>query len=129
MAGLTKIATCCYCGTRAALVLSGQERHELACSKCGAPLHEMKMLRRDHVASDKVPGPIRSAKPSKRRDGTNAVRRSVPRHEDLDPGPVSGPNKRAKPCKSRKRNAPKRRKGFMARVFEEAFDVIEDIFD
>lgn len=40
-----KIATCCYCGTRAALTLTGQERHELACSNCGAPLHEMKMLR------------------------------------------------------------------------------------
>ena len=42
-----KIATCCYCGTRAALTLKGKERHELACSNCGAPLHEMKMLRTD----------------------------------------------------------------------------------
>ena len=42
-----KIATCCYCGTRAALVLSGRERHELACSNCGAPLHELKHLRSD----------------------------------------------------------------------------------
>ena len=40
-----KIATCCYCGTRAALTLRGRERHELACSNCGAPLHEMKMLK------------------------------------------------------------------------------------
>ena len=40
----TKIATCCYCGTRAALVLSGKTRHELACSSCGAPLHELKKL-------------------------------------------------------------------------------------
>jgi len=40
----TKVATCCYCGTRAALVLRGRERHELACSSCGAPLHEMKQL-------------------------------------------------------------------------------------
>ena len=43
----TKIATCCYCGTRAALVLKGERRHELSCSTCGAPLHEMKMLRED----------------------------------------------------------------------------------
>ena len=42
-----KIATCCYCGTRAALTLRGKERHELACSSCGAPLHDMKMLRSD----------------------------------------------------------------------------------
>lgn len=45
MAYSTKIATCCYCGTRAALKLAGRERHELACSNCGAPLHEMKMLK------------------------------------------------------------------------------------
>ena len=40
----TKIATCCYCGTRAALVLKGKERHELACSACGAPLHDLKIM-------------------------------------------------------------------------------------
>lgn len=39
-----KIATCSYCGTRAALVLGGEGRHELACSSCGAPLHALKML-------------------------------------------------------------------------------------
>lgn len=39
-----KIATCCYCGTRAALVLRGENRHELSCASCGAPLHEMKRL-------------------------------------------------------------------------------------
>jgi hypothetical protein len=42
-----KIATCCYCGSRAALFLGGEDRHELACSNCGAPLHELKMLRTD----------------------------------------------------------------------------------
>lgn len=41
-----KIATCCYCGTRAALVLS-EDRHELVCSSCGAPLHDLKRLRSD----------------------------------------------------------------------------------
>ncbi len=56
-----KIATCCYCGTRAALVLHGKERHELACSNCGAPLHEMKMLRSDAVGDRELvrPSPIR----------------------------------------------------------------------
>ncbi|WP_299141232.1 hypothetical protein [uncultured Tateyamaria sp.] len=44
MAYPTKIATCCYCSTRAALVLRGRDRHELACSNCGAPLHDLKML-------------------------------------------------------------------------------------
>ncbi|RYH09021.1 hypothetical protein [Tropicimonas sp. IMCC6043] len=40
----TKVATCCYCGTRAALVLD-QGRHELACAACGAPLSELKSFR------------------------------------------------------------------------------------
>ena len=40
----TKVATCCYCGTRAALVLTGETRHELACAKCGAPLHDLKQM-------------------------------------------------------------------------------------
>jgi hypothetical protein len=40
----TKIATCCYCGTRAALVLKGETKHELACSACGAPLHNLKHM-------------------------------------------------------------------------------------
>lgn len=53
-----KIATCCYCGTRAALSLRGKERHELACSTCGAPLHEMKMLRTDRVEAR---APVRRA--------------------------------------------------------------------
>lgn len=38
-----KIATCCYCGTRAVLVLD-RVRHELACAGCGAPLHDLKSL-------------------------------------------------------------------------------------
>ena len=49
-----KIATCCYCGTRAARVLKGRERHELACSRCGAPLHDLKMLR-SYSARDRDP--------------------------------------------------------------------------
>lgn len=40
----TKIATCCYCGARAALELRGKHRHELSCSQCGAPLRRMKSL-------------------------------------------------------------------------------------
>ncbi len=50
-----KIATCCYCGTRAALVLRGRERHELSCSNCGAPLHDMKMLKAP--VSERAPRP------------------------------------------------------------------------
>jgi hypothetical protein len=97
--------TCCYCGTRAALVLKGKDRHELACSSCGAPLHDLKMLRKDRDGPRELvpPSRVRSGAPSK-------PKRSKKSH-------------RPKPAKR------KRRKGLMSKIFEEAFDVIEDIFD
>ena len=98
----TKIATCCYCGTRAALVLAEGGRHELACGSCGAPLHNMKMLRSDRVAP--------AAPPARPRPGGADA-------------PGGAPRKLAKPKKV------KRRKGFMAKLMDEAFDAIEDIFD
>lgn len=59
----SKIATCCYCGTRAALVLKGKQRHELSCSSCGAPLHDLKMVPKRKLNDSK---PKReSFKPSK----------------------------------------------------------------
>lgn len=90
-----KIATCCYCGTRAALVLRGEGRHELSCSSCGAPLHNLKMLPNSHVGS---PGAVRPSPPLK------------------------GKSARKKPKK-------KHRKGFGRRLFEEAWDVLDDILD
>ncbi|MEM9009778.1 MAG: hypothetical protein AAGE18_01020 [Pseudomonadota bacterium] len=60
MAGPTKIATCCYCGTRAALVLD-KGRHELACSACGAPLHSLKQ-----IPSGRAEGAKPSPRPKKR---------------------------------------------------------------
>lgn len=76
----TKIATCCYCGTRAALVLSGKVRHELACSACGAPLHNLKMLRKDRTP-DREPKTVRtvkSVKPEKaRRTRPRKTRKSL----------------------------------------------------
>ena len=94
-----KIATCCYCGTRAALVLRGKDRHELSCANCGAPLHDLKMLRRDHD------GQAGLVKPSRLR--------GMPQ--------VSG-----RPPRPRKQ---KRRKSFKRRILEEAWDLLEDIFD
>lgn len=72
----TKIATCCYCGTRAALVLKGETRHELACSSCGAPLHELKRLPASHsetVRPGRTVRPLR-ARPKKKR---KSLRRKV----------------------------------------------------
>lgn len=95
-----KIATCCYCGTRAALNLRGTERHELACSNCGAPLHEMKMLRSDAVAG-------KGRKPSPKA-------RHAASHGDWD---------------QRRRKKKKKTKSLKHRFFEEVWDAAEDIFD
>lgn len=69
--GAPKVATCCYCGTRAALVLTGKDRHELSCSSCGAPLHDLKMMptqKRETVKSAPQPfKPIKRKKQKKRK--------------------------------------------------------------
>ncbi len=89
----SKIATCCYCGTRAALVLKGKQRHELSCSSCGAPLHDLKMVPKRKLSDSKP----------KREGYTSAL-----------------------PYKNKKK---KKIKGLFARVMDEAWDVVEDIFD
>ena len=104
----TKIATCCYCGTHAALVLKGETRHELSCSACGAPLHDMKMLR-----AEVGEAPI----------ATKHRHASRPK---TAPTPFPAWDREAKGSKKKK---PKKRKTLTRRFFEEAFDVIEDIFD
>lgn len=107
-----KIATCCYCGTRAALVL-GKSRHELVCSSCGAPLHDLKRLRRDAVSANPAAG-----------FGALGLRQTA--------RPVAKqakPKDPRKPEYNRKRKKPKKRKSFGKKLFEEAFDLIEDIFD
>lgn len=95
----TKIATCCYCGSRTALKLTARSGHELACGNCGAPLHEMKPLKID-------PTPA-----------------TPPKRENLfAPSPF---RMREKPKKKKK----KPRRGFFRRAMEEVWDEIEDIFD
>ena len=93
-----KIATCCYCGTRATLVLD-QSRHELACSACGAPLHEMKMM------------PHPAARPAPKRKA---------------PAEHYAPKK---PKKHERHKRKKRGKSFRRKIFEEIWDVVEDVFD
>ena len=99
-----KIATCCYCGTRAALVLRGNDRHELSCSSCGAPLHNLKML---PISGGRVTA--RAATPSRR--APKAVHPKQPH---------------PKPRKVEKR---KKRKGLFKRLADDLWDEIEDIFD
>ncbi len=109
----TKIATCCYCGTRAALVLRGETRHELACSRCGAPLRDLKALpvqpdARLQCRSGPAPDWSRPAPVQKR-------------------SPLGGEAKLA--LRRGWRRPKKKRKGFLAYLVEEAFDAVEDIFD
>ncbi len=102
--GAVKVATCCYCGTKAALVLKGKSRHELACSSCGAPLHRLKMLPnapRGATASATTP-----ARPAPRIDPAHGVK-------------PSGWGKKKK----------KKRKSLGRKAFEEIWDALEDIFD
>ena len=102
----TKIATCCYCGTKAALVLSGRERHELACSSCGAPLHDLKMLRSD-------------AK------GERELVQTSPIHDFGRPKKKSAKSKYKK--KKKKRSLGQQ---FMQDAFDfEVSDFLEDVFD
>lgn len=101
----TKIATCCYCGTRAALTLAGKTRHELACSACGAPLHELKALRADRKAT-----PVRGG-----------LFQPPPGHAEGWPEPPRP--------KKPKGKARKKRKSKSRRLIAKTFDLIEDIFD
>ena len=97
-----KIGTCNYCGTRAALVLSGDTRHELACATCGAPLHDLKLMPKQAPVQ-----PAHRAKPA-------------PSHE-------RAMSHRAKPAKKHKK--PKKKKSFKQRAWGEIWDIVEDIFD
>lgn len=102
----TKIATCSYCGARAMLVPTARDGHELACSSCGAPLHEMKWLR------------------------APAAEPPAPRLATPAPYPTHGhkrPAKYADPYYSRRKR--KRRKPMWKKALSEAVDLIEDIFD
>lgn len=76
-----KIATCCYCGHRAALVLAQMPggRHELACAACGAPLHEMKAIPAAHPPAEKwhlvAPSKVRRTK--RRKKPRKSLRRRI----------------------------------------------------
>lgn len=94
-----KVATCSYCGTRAALILRGKERHELSCASCGAPLHDIKIM---------PSRPKQNDKPSYRRGraqwgGHDYVERPI-----------------------RKKSKKKSKK---SKVLSEIWDFVEDIFD
>jgi len=99
-----KIATCSYCGTRAALVLD-KGRHELTCASCGAPLHEMKAM------------PKRKAGAA-RPDPERPVMRPRPRAFD-----------RQNDYKYRKKKKKFRRESWGERLWDVAEDLFDEIFD
>ncbi len=113
----TKIATCCYCGSRTVLRLDGA-RHELCCAQCGAPLHALKKL--PVAATADVAGGKRSS--DKRSSHEDFLEASDSRRK---------PRKEAAPTryKESKRKKRKKRKPLFHKVFEEVADLIEDVFD
>jgi hypothetical protein len=115
----TKIATCSYCGTRAALEFDGR-RHELVCTACGAPLHELKALRADAVEPEAHRPPAPGAK-GRRRDG----RRVAP----APPAEVRGPAPARVPPKALGKKKKRKRKSVFRKALSEVVDAIEDIFD
>jgi hypothetical protein len=116
---MRKIATCCYCGTRAALVLRGEGRHELSCAACGAPLHEMKAMPcAAQTRADAGSGP----KPAPRRKP--APHPYDTRRDDSDDRRQPERDRYRQPAKRRKR-----RKPFLRKALEEIWDVVEDVFD
>ncbi|MFT4916190.1 MAG: hypothetical protein ACI85V_000337 [bacterium] len=100
---ITKIGTCCYCETKAALVLRGKDRHELSCNTCGAPLHALKILPKQPKAAT-----ARKAV-SHRPKSEKVVQYEQSRH-------------RSKPGKRRKS------KSLGRKIWSEVWDVVEDIF-
>lgn len=103
----TRLATCCYCGTRSALVLAGANSHRLACGACGAPLTQMK-----HLPCKGTHGPVEAARPLK-----------------APPPPRPIGNSGSSPKTAKKAKKAKKRKSLSRKLLSEAWDLLEDIFD
>ncbi|MEM9715285.1 MAG: hypothetical protein AAF826_02090 [Pseudomonadota bacterium] len=103
---LTKIATCCYCGSRTVLRLD-MAKHELTCRSCGAELHNMKPLKKQAPET---------AKPRKPKRPMPKATFETPQYE------------RPKYEKPKKRKRKKRRFDF-GDILEDVFEEVFDIFD
>ena len=130
MTQTTKIATCGYCGARAALVLTQQARHELTCSACGAPLDDVEVLQ---TAARKAP-PADQPTTSKEAKSRAAVMpwmesRAKVNADDDDDDDDDDKDRRKASKRSKKSKRGKRRKSLVQRFFDEAADAVEDIFD
>lgn len=103
----SKIATCCHCGSKAALTLD-KGRHELTCASCGAPLRDLKMLPRK---------PAQAAAPRKTAVSHQPAVQTFPEATQ------------AKSYKRKKPRKVKKYKSWLKDLAEDLFDVVEDIFD
>ncbi|MEM1129866.1 MAG: hypothetical protein AAGH83_05010 [Pseudomonadota bacterium] len=88
-------------------MLTGRVRHELACSACGAPLHDLKAIRTDT-------GPAR-----KHGDLAKASAQRSASWPELD-------RLISKKAKSKKK---KKKKSFSKKAISKAFDLLDDVFD
>ncbi len=113
-----KIATCSYCGTRAVLVLDAQ-RHELTCSACGAPLHDMKFM------------PQNPEKPAKSKPAGKSAPKPHSKPKDRAPAAagIGLAGHAAALLRDKKKRKSKKRKPMFRRVLEEIWDEVENIFD
>jgi hypothetical protein len=105
---ITKIATCCFCGTRALLTM-GPGRHELQCRSCGAPISRLRQV------------PLAAAQPAR-------PAAAAPGKQARPAGPPR-PGGRAPAAPPSGRPAVRRHRGWLARAWDEIVDEIEDIFD
>lgn len=109
-----KIATCSYCGTRAALILD-QGRHELVCTACGAPLHDMKAMPKTHDTPRRHP-------PAGVTPKHRGARRRVKVDWAAERAHALGNERKRKPRR-------KSRKSLAYRVLDDLWDGIEDLLD
>lgn len=96
-----KIATCCYCGTKAALTLGRKDRVELVCRACGAPISVLKPLK-----ASPPPKPTPQRSPARERETFAAA-----------------------PPRKRRKKSEKRRRGGLRATIEELIDELDDVFD
>jgi len=69
-----KIATCCYCGTKAALILRGKDSHELSCGRSADPWHSV---------SQKPTKKMKTQKKSKKKKGFSFMKAAFDVIEDV----------------------------------------------
>ncbi|MDG1415673.1 MAG: hypothetical protein P8R39_10000 [Alphaproteobacteria bacterium] len=140
MTQTTKIATCGYCGARAALVLTQQARHELTCSACGAPLDDVEVLQTAVRTAPPADQPTTSKEAKSRTAQPRAAQpraavmpwmesREKVNTDDDDDDDDDDKDRRKASKRSKKSKRRKRRKSLVQRFFDEAADAIEDIFD